>query len=73
MVHIQNATTDYVVFLVPKETLYKKVEKFITEVVKTEALDHVRVLSWEQAFDAVKNDPQLADYYAEFEKKYLKF
>lgn len=71
--NISHAQTnsDYVVFLVPKETLYERAEKFINKVVKSEALDHVRVISWEEAFDAVKNDPQLADYYAEFEKKYL--
>lgn len=73
MVHIKDAKTDYVVFLVPKETLYEKAETFIKKVVKSEALDHVRVLCWEEVFDAVKNDPQLADYYAEFEKKYLKY
>ena len=73
MVHIKDAKTDYVVFLVPMETLYERAEKFINEVVKSEALNHVRVISWKQAFDAVKNDPQLADHYAEFEKKYLNF
>lgn len=73
MVHVKDAKKDYVVFLVPKETLYERAEQFINEVVKSEAKNHVRVLCWEEVFDTVKNDPQLADYYAEFEKKYLKF
>lgn len=73
MVHVRNLQNDYVVFLVPEETLYKKAKQVIIKVVKPDALKHVRVIGWNEAFDAVKNDPQLADYYAEFYKKYLDF
>lgn len=71
IVHVQDLQKDYVVFLVPEETLYKKAETFIKKAIKEDALGNVRVIGWKEVLEAVKNDPQLASYYAEFKKKYL--
>jgi len=73
IVHIKDLRKDYVVFLVPEETLYEKAETFIKKAIKEDALDNVRVIGWKEVFETVKRDPKLATYYAEFKKKYLDF
>lgn len=75
LIHLQSSN-DYVIFLVPEENPIINDAKEIKKVL-TAHEENCKVVGWKEIWQfvsrKVKNDPLLADYYAEFKKKYLKF
>jgi hypothetical protein len=75
LIHLQSSN-DYVIFLVPEDNPIIDDAKEIRKIL-TAHEDNCKVVGWKEiwqfVYRKVKNDTKLANYYAEFEEKYLRY